>query len=198
MKRMIPKSHLDEFSRYIEAEGGRIGIHKHILNEIALETAAHFRFTFLGRTSQLELIRRTTIKVVSSLTGMNGDDLENIGLAIDEACTNVIRHSYGNNKNGTIQIGIIIDDDRITFTVEDKGEEGQGFDPDKISIPDRREYLERMEKGGLGLYLIRKIMDEVRYTISPGVSNCLTMTKYLTPHATHGSAVNGTTYNPKG
>ncbi len=178
---MIPKSKLDDWAQYIKSEGRKIGISEKVLDQITLETASNIRFTFPSHTSQLELIRRITKRVASSSPHLTEDDLEDIGLAIDEACTNVITHSYKGDTKGIIQVEINLSLHNITITLTDKGEEGQIFNPEILSPPDKEEYFKRLTKGGLGVYLIRKIMDEVKYTVSPGISNCLTMVKYIRP-----------------
>ena len=55
------------------------------------------------------------------------------------------------------------------------------FNPEMMSELDREKYFSRLRKGGLGVHLIKKIMDVVEYTVSPGVKNCLTMVKYMNP-----------------
>jgi len=52
------------------------------------------------------------------------------------------------------------------------------FNPDLLSPVDKEAYLQELTRGGLGVHLIKKIMDEVEYTVSPGVSNCLKMVKF--------------------
>lgn len=178
---MIPKPTLDGIYEYLLDEGKKLGIPDPLLQQITMESAANIRINFPGHTSQLELIRRVTKQISGIAPGFSEDDLEDIGLALDEACTNVIRHSYRGNCCGVIQVEICIETNRVTITLTDMGEEGQLFNPELLTPVDKERYLESLSKGGLGVYLIKKIMDEVEYVVSPGVKNCLTMVKYLYP-----------------
>jgi len=91
----------------------------------------------------------------------------------------VIRHSYKKDQeNGSIWVEYKLDLQKLTIVITDEGERGHQFNPDLLSPVDKEEYLKNLTKGGLGIYLIKKIMDEVKYTVAPGVSNCLTMVKY--------------------
>ena len=67
----------------------------------------------------------------------------------------------------------------------DTGEQGQYFDPTKMEAFEKKEYLKRLERGGLGLYIIKTVMDEVEYYIQPGTYNRLTMLKYIKSKKSH-------------
>ena len=178
---MLLKSQLDNLIQFMESQARILGVSPSVINQISMETAANLRFTFPSHTSQLELIRRVTKEVASFSAAFTEEDLEDIGLAIDEACTNVITHSYRATQKGVIQVEITMEADKITIELTDKGEEGQLFNPEALSDVDKDEYLMRLQKGGLGVHLIKKIMDVVEYTVSPGVKNCLKMIKYIRP-----------------
>jgi serine/threonine-protein kinase RsbW len=178
---MIPKPTLDGIYEYLLDEGKKLGIPDPLLNQISMENAANIRINFPGHTSQLELIRRVTKQIAGIAPGFSDDDIEDISLALDEACTNVIRHSYRGKETGVIQVEICIEPTKVTISLMDKGEEGQLFNPALLTPVDKEKYLESLSKGGLGVYLIKKIMDEVEYVVSPGVRNCLTMVKYIYP-----------------
>jgi len=179
---MIPKPTLDGIYGFLLDEGKKLGIPDPLLNQITMENAANIRISFPGHTSQLELIRRVTKQIARIAPGFSDDDIEDISLALDEACTNVIRHSYRGQSIGAVQVEISIEPNKVTITLMDKGEEGQLFNPELLTPVDKERYLESLSKGGLGVYLIKKIMDEVEYVVSPGVRNCLTMVKYIYPN----------------
>lgn len=178
---MIPKPTLDGIYEFLLDEGQKLGIPDLLLKNISMESAANIRINFPGHTSQLELIRRVTKQIAGIAPGFSDDDLEDISLALDEACTNVIRHSYRGKDCGVIQVEICIEPNKVTITLTDMGEEGQLFNPELLTPVDKQKYLDSLSKGGLGVYLIKKIMDEVEYVVSPGVKNCLTMVKYIIP-----------------
>jgi serine/threonine-protein kinase RsbW len=129
-----------------------------------------------SQTDNLELIRLFVGKVAEKV-GFTENDVGKIELACDEACTNVIRHAYSeNNDDKSLDVIIKIDFQKFTILVTDHG---KGFDPIAIKIPDMKEYLAELKVGGLGIYLMRTLMDEVDYEIHPGVQNQVRMVKYF-------------------
>jgi serine/threonine-protein kinase RsbW len=127
-------------------------------------------------TANLEIIRDFVSGIARNL-GFNVEDINRIELAVDEASTNVIKHAYkGNNLNKkTIFIKVITYPNKIEICVADKG---TGFDPKKIQTPNMENYLKKMKRGGLGMFLIKTLMDKVEYHINPGVHNRVKMIKY--------------------
>ena len=121
-------------------------------------------------------IVRDFVASVASKVGFDNDDVSKIELAVDEACANVIKHAYDKNSDKPIEISIKVDDKKMTVVVADKG---KGFDPKAIKVPNMNEYLTKMKVGGLGLYLIETLMDQVDFEIKPGVKNRVKMVKYL-------------------
>ncbi len=128
-----------------------------------------------SQTDNLEIIRSFVSRVAEKV-GFDDDDVNKIELAIDEACTNVIKHAYRKDPLKPIDIVIQIDYQKLTCIVTDRG---KGFDPKIIKMPDMKEYLAELRVGGLGIYLMRTLMDEVDYDIRPGVRNRVKMVKYL-------------------
>ncbi len=180
---MLLEKEQNDLHSFINKEGEELGLPKESLEQIQLEIVAGIRFVFPSHTSQLELIRLVTREVVESyMPNFTEYDLDDIGLAIDEACTNVIAHSYLEKQGqGVIKVEYSLEKDKIKIVIIDQGHKGQTFNPDDLSPVDKEEYLKTLSKGGLGVHIIKKIMDEVEYTVSPGVQNCLTMTKYTNP-----------------
>jgi anti-sigma regulatory factor (Ser/Thr protein kinase) len=81
-------------------------------------------------------------------------------LAVEEACTNVIRHGYKNVQNGKILIEAIVRRMRLEIIIVDQGET---YDPRLAVRPAITELAVRGKKGGLGILMIRKLMDEIDY-----------------------------------
>jgi anti-sigma regulatory factor (Ser/Thr protein kinase) len=101
-----------------------------------------------------------------------------IDLAVDEACSNVIDHAYAGHEQGEIRIRLELDQRGLYLSIQD---DGAPFDPDCVAEPDLTSPIETRCERGLGVYLIRNLMDEVVYDFSsPGV-NQITMVKYFTP-----------------
>jgi len=140
------------------------------------KTDIEFQLRLPSQTDNLELIRDFVSKVAEKV-GFGEDDVGKIELACDEACTNVIKHAYA-QKNGkqTLDVIIKVDFDKFILIVADHG---KGFDPQKIKVPQMDEYLAELKVGGLGIYLMKTLMDEVDYDIQPGVKNQVRMVKYF-------------------
>jgi serine/threonine-protein kinase RsbW len=99
-------------------------------------------------------------------------------MAVDEACTNIIEHAYGGEGRGDIECTCQIDSDGLTVRLCDHG---RPFDPSSVPEPDINAGLEERREGGLGLFLIRKLMDEVHFEFTPESGNVLTMVKWKEP-----------------
>jgi len=106
--------------------------------------------------------------------GFGDKDVYNIQLAADEAASNIIEHAYEGVSNGVLELSCGVKSNVITIILVDYGE---SFDPSEIPLPDLKADLSERKIGGLGIFLMRKLMDEVHYEARPNKSNVLTMTK---------------------
>ncbi len=126
-------------------------------------------------TDNLERIREF-IKSVSAQSGFSDDVIDKISLAVDEACTNIIKHAYKNSPNGDIVINAKLFDNKLTVSITDFGLD---FNPDSVPVPDIKKYYQQHKVGGLGIYLMKKLMDEVKYNPSVDNKNQVVLVKYL-------------------
>jgi serine/threonine-protein kinase RsbW len=92
--------------------------------------------------------------------GFNEKDVYNIQLATDEAASNIIEHSYEGVSDGVLEISCGVKKNTITIILTDHG---KSFDPSDIPAPNLKADLSERQIGGLGLYLMRKLMNEVHY-----------------------------------
>ena len=106
--------------------------------------------------------------------GFGDKDVYNIQLAADEAASNIIEHAYEGVSEGLLELSCGVKGNTITIILVDHGE---SFDPSKVPLPDLKADLSERKIGGLGIFLMRKLMDEVRYEVKPNKNNVLTMTK---------------------
>jgi serine/threonine-protein kinase RsbW len=106
--------------------------------------------------------------------GFSDKDVYNIQLATDEAASNMIEHSYENIPDGVIDLSCGMEGEQIRIVLIDYGEP---FDPSIIPLPDLKADLSDRKIGGLGIFLMRKLMDEVHYEPRADKSNVLTMIK---------------------
>lgn len=109
---------------------------------------------------------------------MSEKDIYNLQLAVDEAASNIIEHAYEGLPDGKIELSLIVTPSAFTIHLRDQG---KPFDPASIAEPDVTAPLDDRAIGGLGLFFMRKLMDEVRFSTSPQGGNLLTMVKRLAP-----------------
>ncbi len=99
----------------------------------------------------------------------------NINLVLEEALSNIIYYAFSDNKKHLINILLSVEDKKLTIKITD---DGIPFDPTLHKEPDISLPVEEREIGGLGILLISKIMDTVKYSRDKNL-NILTLTKYL-------------------
>jgi len=102
--------------------------------------------------------------------------VENIILAVDEACTNIIKHAYNLSPEGEIIIKIDYDEEKFMVTIIDYG---KSFEPDRVPLPDLQKYYREHRVGGLGMYLMKSLMDDVEYISIPGKYNQVLLSKNI-------------------
>ncbi|MCX7737073.1 MAG: ATP-binding protein [Candidatus Kapabacteria bacterium] len=132
---------------------------------------------FSADFKNLEKIR-DFVKQFALKNGFNEEVSDKIALAVDEACTNLIRYSFNFDNNQKIKISVQTDD---RFFIVNIFDEGKPFNPLDVPKPDMNEYILNFKKGGLGIYLIRSVMDEIGYLPSNenNPQNTLTLKKLL-------------------
>ncbi len=128
-----------------------------------------------SRTDRLIAVREF-VSASARKFGFSDEEVSKIALAVDEACTNIIKHAY--KFDPTKDITVTIRPRRRTFEVSIR-DTGREFNPSDIMAPDMKEYLTHYRKGGLGIYLMKSLMDKVEYDIDPGKKNEVRLTKYL-------------------
>ena len=107
-------------------------------------------------------------------TGFAGQALDQIELGVDEACANVVDHAYEGMERGDMEVSCCLDGQDFVVFVRDWG---GSFDPDSIAEPDIAAPLEERTLGGLGLFLIKRVMDHVEFRSDPIRGNELMMVK---------------------
>ena len=123
----------------------------------------------------LDVIRDFVAKI-AIIACFDGEHVNKIQLSVDEACTNVVKHAYKGIQPNDITIQVEYDKKKITVEVIDKG---KGFDFRKVKVEDMNNYLNEFRRGGLGIHLMKILMDEVDYSTLPSKKTQVTMIKYL-------------------
>jgi serine/threonine-protein kinase RsbW len=134
---------------------------------------AERKLTFPGRFDSLAAIS-DFVRRAAEAAGLDERAVYAVQLAVDEASTNVIEHSYGGEGRGQIEISCGINTDGLTVTLRDHGPR---FDPERVPSPNLHDSLEERDGRGLGLFLMRQLMDEVRFDFASDAGNILTMVK---------------------
>ncbi len=117
-------------------------------------------------------IVRAMVGKVCELAECPQQEEHKIILAVDEACANIMKHTYRGNLGQSIEIRCENEGDKIEFVLKDCG---PPIDKEKI----KRRDLEDLQPGGLGLHFIHTIMDQVEYDYIEGCGNTLRMVKFL-------------------
>ena len=112
---------------------------------------------------------------VAHQAGLSADAVQAVQLAVDEACMNIIEHAYRGTEGGNIECRCAIDSRGLVITLIDHG---IPFELDKVPQPRLSVNLEERSERGLGVYIMCRLMDEVRHTFSPQSGNVLTRVKY--------------------
>jgi len=107
--------------------------------------------------------------------GLDEEVAAKMNLALDEAVSNVVLYAYDSPGTGTVDISASMLKDKLVMVVSDCG---KPFDPTVAKEPDINADPEDRPVGGLGIFLVRKLMDEVRYERRDG-RNILTLTKKI-------------------
>lgn len=100
-----------------------------------------------------------------------------VQMAVDEACTNIIEHAYGGENKGDIRLVCHLRTEGLQVTIYDQG---LPFDPTQCPVLDTQAALSARESGGMGVFFISKLMDEVQFTFNTPAGNRLTLFKRRT------------------
>lgn len=138
-----------------------------------LEVSAHTRNLALVREFLHAAIKRSALPA---------SDINKVVLAVDEAVANTIQHGYEGREPGSVEVVIDADAERFSIKVRDTGvsyDTAKGIES-KADL-DLQKHIASGNKRGLGLFIMRKVMDEVSYSSREGERNELTLVKYIRP-----------------
>lgn len=115
---------------------------------------------------------RLTLAAIASRIGFDIEKIEDMKVAVAEACTNAITHGCGCNGEGNYNIDFVLTEEKIIISVYDNG---VGCQLDSIEEPD----LNIPKEGGLGIFIIKSLMDDVEIESEKGKGMMIKMIKYL-------------------
>ncbi len=104
--------------------------------------------------------------------GLSPDLTYRLTLSLDEIVSNVIRHGYSDTNDHVVEVRLSIHDGVVTSVIED---DGHPYDPRESPEPDLSMPVEQRGPGGLGIFLVRQMMDSIDYARRDG-RNILTVT----------------------
>lgn len=121
---------------------------------------------------------RLTLSGIASRMGFTYEEIEDLKIATSEACTNAVQHAYKEQDHGQVKISFGLYEDRLEVMVSDSGK-SCNFDEVRQGLgPYKNEHeVEFLREGGLGLYLIETLMDDVKIHQHEGVT--VFMTKFV-------------------
>ena len=99
-----------------------------------------------------------------------------VNVVLDELLTNTLSYGFSGRESGEVTIDVELGADRLSVTLSD---DGRPFDPFGVDVPDTAPSVEERQIGGLGIHLVRRMMDEVSYHRRTD-RNVVTLAKYLT------------------
>jgi len=106
--------------------------------------------------------------------GFTDNQINDIRLAVDEACTNVIKHAYSFDESKEFNVDLEFDNSSLSIEITDFG---IGFNPSKYEAPNLHQRVKQKKRGGMGIFLIKNLMDDLTYD-SDGSKNVIKMIKY--------------------
>ena len=127
------------------------------------------------QSTNLKIIR-DFITDIARKAGFDETASCDIALAVDEACTNVIKHAYRGGDDKEITVKVRYDSDKIIISISDTGKGFKSELEDEVAVQKR---LNNLQRGGLGIFLMKKAMDEVVFDKDSDLMNSVKMTKYL-------------------
>lgn len=133
--------------------------------------------TVSARLENLRVIRRF-VEEQAALAGFVGQGIDDLVLAVDEAATNIIVHGYGSRAEASsapVEVEVALREGELSVRLRDQA---PPFDPTATPVVDELPPLTERGPGGLGIFLMRKATDELRYRRTPDGRNELTLVIY--------------------
>lgn len=117
------------------------------------------RITVQASTEHLSEVRNFVASYATK-HGVPSHEVDDIRLAVDEAYTNIIKHAYQYDDSKFVEIIMGSGDNEFWISLYDNG---KAFNPSEYPDPDVRRKIKQKERGGVGVYLMKKLMDRIEY-----------------------------------
>lgn len=111
---------------------------------------------------------RDFVESAAQHCGLSAENVFAFKLSVDELCTNIIQYGYEGREPGMLSLSFGADTDKARLIIRD---DGKHFSPEQAQSPDIEAGWEEREIGGLGLYFVKELMDNVTYNgVGDGVN----------------------------
>ncbi len=134
---------------------------------------AEFQLVIPSETKYLNLVTGLA-KRAALVAGLDDSAAAKVSIAVDEAVTNVILHAYNGEPAHQVELDLRFTGQALEVHIFHTG---QGLREDQVVLPDPKEYVTHPRKGGLGLLLMTRFMDEVRFGEASGRNECCLIKK---------------------
>lgn len=128
---------------------------------VTLTVPSHPKFLYVVRSALYPVVIEA---------GFPKKDARKIVLAVDEACSNIIKYAYEGDRTKTITLNVRVDQGALTIELKDSGKK-----PDVAKIAPRK--LDEIRPGGLGTHFMATVFDKVEYDTSGKAGTVLTLVK---------------------
>ncbi|GGO07710.1 anti-sigma B factor RsbW [Saccharibacillus kuerlensis] len=133
----------------------------------------------LPATADYVDIVRLNLYGIASKMGFSYEDIEDMKVAVSEACNNSVLYAYG-QEGGLVEVVFGVNGEELTITVKDEGV-SFALSQEASDAPTlHNKELHDVEIGGLGFYLMQALMDDVRVASESGKGTQVVLTKRLT------------------
>lgn len=119
---------------------------------------------------------RDFISKIAKSYGASNDDITKIEISCDEWSANIIEHSLGSNTDKGFTIQCKRKENKIIIIYEHEGKQFNPIEQEKIDL---NQHFSSLKERGLGLYIMREMMDEIHYEYIDNKVNRLTLVKYI-------------------
>ncbi|WIV18694.1 MULTISPECIES: anti-sigma B factor RsbW [Paenibacillus] len=133
----------------------------------------------LPATADFVDIVRLNLYGIASKMGFSYEEIEDMKVAVSEACNNSVLYAYG-EENGVVEVIFNFDDSELAITVKDEGESFERVEQREGVATLHDKDLNEVQIGGLGFYLMQALMDDVNVTSESGKGTEVVLTKRLT------------------
>lgn len=129
--------------------------------------------TIPARAEFIDIVRLTLFGIANK-AGFSYEEIEDMKVAVTEACTNVVLHAYSNSQPGEIEISFELEENGITIRIKDEGSSFKYEPAESKSVTLHDKELSEVTSGGLGLFMMHALMDKVEVFSGRGTEVILT------------------------